>query len=777
MSWGLLQNTILLGVGTVMLASLSAIAVFVVSLVVPRQISSFLAVLAGTNLLLPQFLSIAVWMELFGGKGVVGTGAVAWLYTLPGAILLLSMLLWPISFFFMLTRRQAILRTVLALDPFASGVAFWRLLGGQLKRPLVWGAVFVFGLAVNNLSVPGILQVRVLAEEILVRFSTRLELGAVTLLALPLLVLALGMCCFVTQVRWGRDSLGASLSPEMIGERLGVGALALSVVLSLIVVGVGLGLPISYLLFSSATWGDLLPTLQASRAAVGNSVLFAVLSATSIVIGGGLLLRFRVARYFWAFLILPGTLLGAYLASVNNWIYALGVDFGWIAVVLGLSLRFLGMGVSGVGLAFSGADRRLVEMAQLEGLGSWERFRFCLWPQSKGALLALWWLVYVLCLWEVEVLIFMIPPGLETLGLRVFNLLHYGHNSQVNASCLLLILMGLTPWLGWALWRGISLSGLGRRWTPVAVVFMLLGVTACDQAGPSVPALQSRFFERVESVGFKGTGVAQFNKPRSVTVTQNNDVFAVDMTGRVQRFRADGEYLGFWQMPETERGRPKGMGIDSQGRVIVVEPHYARVNHFTSEGELKLQWGEFGAEAGQLAFPRAIVRHSSGDLFVTEFQRVERVQRFSPEGQRLVQTFGAAGKEAGELNRAEGVGIDSQDRLFVADSCNHRIQVFDDSGNPLVEYGQAGSGLGELSYPYDVKIDKDGFQFVCEFGNSRIQVFNPKFEPVELIGGPGTALGRFSNPWSIAMDSEGNLWVADSGNHRLQKLIRRQHEP
>ncbi len=741
MSWALLQNTLLLGVGTVMIASIAAVSVFVVSLIVPPRVASVLSVLAGTNLLLPQFLSIAVWMEFFGGKGVVGAGADTWLYTLPGAIMLLSMLLWPLSFFFLLTRRQTILRTVIAFDPFASGCVFLRLLGTQLKRPLTWGAVFVFGLAVNNLAVPGILQVRVLAEEILVRFSTRLELGGVTWLALPLMGMALGMCCFIRPMSLGRNSLGACFSPWMVRERLGGGVLALSIALCLVVLGVGVGLPISFLLFSSATWVDLVPTFQASFSALGNSIFFAMLTATGVVVVGGWLQRFRAARYSWAFLILPGTLLGAYLASVNNWVYSLGVDLGWIAVGLGLSLRFLGMGVSGVGLAFGGADQRLVELAQLEGLGWWQRFKRCLWPHSKGALLAVWWLVYVLCLWEVEVLIFMIPPGLETLGLRVFNLLHYGHNSQINASCLLLILMGLAPWGVWALWHSLSFSAARRRWVPAVVIVSLLSTTACDQADSPAPSLESRFFDGVESVGFKGTGVAQFNKPRSVTVSRNGDVFAVDMTGRVQRFRSDGEYLGFWQMPETERGRPKGMGIDSIGRIIVVEPHYARVNHFTPEGELRLQWGVFGAEPGQLAFPRAVVCHSSGDLFVTEFQRVERVQRFSPEGKHFVQTFGSAGKEAGELNRAEGIGMDAENRLFVADSCNHRVQVFDDAGSPLRAYGKPGSGLGELSYPYDVKIDKDGFQFVCEFGNSRIQVFDPQFEPVEIIGGPGTALG------------------------------------
>jgi sugar lactone lactonase YvrE len=260
-------------------------------------------------------------------------------------------------------------------------------------------------------------------------------------------------------------------------------------------------------------------------------------------------------------------------------------------------------------------------------------------------------------------------------------------------------------------------------------------------------------------------------------VGANDEVFAVDMTGRVQRFSSQGEYIGFWQMPETERGRPKGMGTDSEGRIVVVEPHYARVNHFTPDGELMLQWGQRGVKPGELAFPRAMGLHSSGDLFLTEFQQAERVQRFRADGAEFIGSFGQGGASVGDFNRAEGIGIDSEDRIYIADSCNHRVQVFDDRGSPLAQYGKAGSGLGELSYPYDVRIDSEGYQFVCEFGNSRIQVFDPSFRPVEIIGGPGSGLNEFSNPWSMALDSKGNLWVADSGNHRLQKLVRRTSQP
>lgn len=138
----------------------------------------------------------------------------------------------------------------------------------------------------------------------------------------------------------------------------------------------------------------------------------------------------------------------------------------------------------------------------------------------------------------------------------------------------------------------------------------------------------------------------------------------------------------------------------------------------------------------------------------------------------LLQVIGRAGTGEGEFNRAEGICVDAQDRIYVADSCNHRIQVFSADGKFLRAIGSAGTKLGELSYPYDVAVDAPGNIFVCEFGNSRVQVFDANFQPVEIIGGAGSEPGRFNNPWAIALDARGNLYVADALNHRVVKLVR-----
>jgi len=293
------------------------------------------------------------------------------------------------------------------------------------------------------------------------------------------------------------------------------------------------------------------------------------------------------------------------------------------------------------------------------------------------------------------------------------------------------------------------------------------------------------------------------------------------MTGRVQKFSPEGDFLLTWQMPETDLGKAKGMGRDRQGNILVIEPHYQRVNHYAPDGTLVAQWGCRGTNEGCFILPRGIAQNSRGEFLVSEYMGSERVQKFrvpssefrvakrpltpglSPsEGEQenrrqpvntsdtnpvqadleigapiarvtLVGVIGKAGTGPGEFNRPEGICVDGQDRLYVADSCNHRIQVFGPDGTFLREFGKAGRQPGELSYPYDVAVDQAGNIFVCEFGNSRIQVFDANCQPREIIGGAGGEPGRFNNPWAIALDAHGNLYVADALNHRLQKLVRR----
>jgi DNA-binding beta-propeller fold protein YncE len=70
-----------------------------------------------------------------------------------------------------------------------------------------------------------------------------------------------------------------------------------------------------------------------------------------------------------------------------------------------------------------------------------------------------------------------------------------------------------------------------------------------------------------------------------------------------------------------------------------------------------------------------------------------------------------------------GLATDNSGNVYVADTCNNRIQEFTADGKFLNVFGSKGSGEGQFLWPYDLEIDAEGNIYVADAGNSRIQKF------------------------------------------------------
>ncbi|NOY29624.1 MAG: hypothetical protein GXP28_05445 [Planctomycetes bacterium] len=269
--------------------------------------------------------------------------------------------------------------------------------------------------------------------------------------------------------------------------------------------------------------------------------------------------------------------------------------------------------------------------------------------------------------------------------------------------------------------------------------------------------------------GQSGITAGRLQKPRAIAI---DSIYLVDMTARIQVFDADGNYLRGWKTPVSKNGRPSGLTIDRAGRLLVADTHYYRMLVYTPEGEpleVATIGGTLGHGPGEFGFVTDAVEDSRGNIYIAEYGDFDRIQKFSPEGDFILQ-WGSHGSEPGQFRRPQNLVIDSQDRIWVADACNHRIQVFDTSGKLLLVWGEEGSDLGKLYYPYDLALDGEDHVYVCEYGNHRVQKFTLEGQPVGSWGAHGKGPGQLHNPWAIALDSRGRLHVLDSNNHRVQRV-------
>jgi ABC-type Fe3+ transport system permease subunit/DNA-binding beta-propeller fold protein YncE len=794
MNWLLLKNSLLVGGLTALLAaSFGFVAALWLAGLEGRWRHRGLA-MAVMALALPPFLVTNCWLHYLGLAGVWRRWLPLNMVSLGGTIWILSLLTWPITLLMVLSAWQRLEPSQLESDMAVSG---WWLIRGLLwplaSTALVQAAVLTFVLAMSNFAVPAILQVKVFPAEMWVRFNTTFDSLGALWLSWPLVVAPLLLLLWFARREFPWPRMEGAVPAKLFRQQLGPGWFWFCGACTILLCVLAVGLPIFQLVSVQRTWTELPGALVAGQSAVWNSFFLAAAAATAVIVfslfactrrvsqlpsGFGFRMSDLCRLLAWLPFLLPGVLLGiALILAFNRPWFALVYDSAGI-VILAFVIRYLALGWNSLAHALQTVDRDLTDAARLDGATRWQMLRYVQWPYIAPQAAAAWYIVFLLCLWDVESMILVVPPGGETVALRVFNLLHYGHNAQVNALCLTLLALAVAPLIVWKAWCVLRVAcsapaQSARRNSLLAACAFALTLTGCSPGAPSNQApLHSRLFRAVQIIGSRGVGVGQLNKPRSVAVDTQDNLYVVDMTGRVQKFSSNGVFLLSWQMPQTDRGKPKGLCRDRDGNIIVLEPHYQRVNVFSPEGKLLAQWGKSGTNAGEFTLPRAVAVDSRGDVSVSEYSVLDRVQRFTARGEKLLAGFGHSGTGPNELNRPEGLCVDAQDRLYVADSCNHRIQVFSRDGKFIRAYGNPGKGMGELSYPYDICVDAVGRQYVCEFGNSRIQVFDANGQPLEIIGGPGLAPGQFNDPWGVALDSAGNLYVADSQNHRVQKLIR-----
>lgn len=134
------------------------------------------------------------------------------------------------------------------------------------------------------------------------------------------------------------------------------------------------------------------------------------------------------------------------------------------------------------------------------------------------------------------------------------------------------------------------------------------------------------------------------------------------------------------------------------------------------------------------------------------------------------RSIGTVGNGPGQFNKPEGISVDANGNLYVADTNNFRVQVLSPQGSYVRSWGSYGTGNGEFKGPQDVAIDSHGNVYVADWGTDRIQKFTPEGTHLLTWGSHGTANGQFRTPDNIAFDHQGNVFVSDSGNYRIQKF-------
>jgi DNA-binding beta-propeller fold protein YncE len=290
----------------------------------------------------------------------------------------------------------------------------------------------------------------------------------------------------------------------------------------------------------------------------------------------------------------------------------------------------------------------------------------------------------------------------------------------------------------------------------------------------AIPVIAERFTVasgpyRLDDRAGIGTAAGQFNQPRGITLDEAGGVYVVDGGNtRIQHFDPAGAFDSFIgedtlaQFPGGAGGAG-GLALDDEGNLYVADTWNHQIKVFAPSGELLRSWGSFfdtlddpaqaGAQPGSFYGPRDLVIHD-GLLYVTDTGN-ERVQVFELDGE-FVRAFGQIGSGEGQLIEPVGIAVTDDGVVLVADSHNARIARFSLEGEPL-EPWPVDLWAGQQFFEPYVIAGPDGRVYASDSVSGQIAVFDADGEGLPPIGDPSLL-----RPYGMAISSDGlRLLVTD----------------
>lgn len=212
---------------------------------------------------------------------------------------------------------------------------------------------------------------------------------------------------------------------------------------------------------------------------------------------------------------------------------------------------------------------------------------------------------------------------------------------------------------------------------------------------------------------------------------------------KILNFFAGGESGAQWFV------QPVGIAVSPDGRIVVADPganciHIINIEKKEYDFITETKFGKFISPVG-VAFA------SDGTLYVSDAQRGDIIvfdNDFDPDYQIK-----------GELKRPTGLSIIG-DKLYVVDTGEHKIVVFDRKGRYLSSFGQRGNGSGEFNFP--IQLAARDSLLVLDGLNYRVQKFDLNGKFGSTFGRQGNIAGRFAAPKGVALDSDGDIYVTDA---------------
>ncbi|MFV2044295.1 MAG: SMP-30/gluconolactonase/LRE family protein, partial [Anaerolineales bacterium] len=293
--------------------------------------------------------------------------------------------------------------------------------------------------------------------------------------------------------------------------------------------------------------------------------------------------------------------------------------------------------------------------------------------------------------------------------------------------------------------------------------------------------------------GFHNAQDDTFENPAGISVDSSGKIWVVDQwSHRVAYYDSSGVFQGEvgvrWESGSgnDHLNAPRDAAFDSAGKLYIADTQNHRVQVFDFVGGSPVYSetigvsGVAGADDAHFDYPTQLAFDSTGRLYVLD-RANRRVQRCEFTTEWTCSTFfgetGVTGNDLSHLDVAYGLGIDSNDNIFIADSRNFRVLKCDTTGTCAHfagTNGELGSDNSHFAWPTDAEVDSNGNVYVADWSNHRIQKFDSGGNYLATVGVTGVPYVvdtlRYNSPFGIAAASDGSIYLAEDWGYRLIKL-------
>ncbi|MBW6521023.1 MAG: 6-bladed beta-propeller [Desulfoarculaceae bacterium] len=202
---------------------------------------------------------------------------------------------------------------------------------------------------------------------------------------------------------------------------------------------------------------------------------------------------------------------------------------------------------------------------------------------------------------------------------------------------------------------------------------------------------------------------------------------------------------------------------ERRGRIFVSDAGTSAVRIFTVQGEPA---GEI--DGGLIGRPTGMAINTVTDELLVVDAEHGVLLRFDLATLQPQKMTGKQGQLGGLFNAPTAVAAGPEGNIYVVDTLNHRIQIFDAGGEFIRAFGEAGDVPGYFERPKAIAVDSQGNLHVVDALFDNVQVFNTEGQLLMDYGGTGTGPGEFWLPSGICIDAQDRIYVADTYNKRVQ---------